>query len=346
MPVKFKDYYTILGVGRDASADDIKKAYRKLARQYHPDVNKASGSEARFKEINEANEVLCDAEKRRRYDALGANWRGGQEFTPPPGYGNGQYDFGGAQQAGGGRAFHFENMGGGAGDFSDFFESLFGGGMGGGRGGAGRGSSFRYQQQTPFGMEEEQEEPGGADQEAALTVTLEDVARSATKNISLAHEQLDRRGEPHRTVKTYDVKIPAGATEGTRIRLAGQGAPGPRGGPAGHLYLTLHIAPHPLYRLTGHDLELDLPLAPWEAALGGKVPVPTVDGNVTMTIPAGSQSGQRLRLRGKGLPKPGGRAAGDLYAVLKIVVPAHLTAKERTLLEELAHTSPFAPRPW
>jgi curved DNA-binding protein len=340
MPVKFKDYYEILGVSRTASADEIKKAYRKLARQCHPDVNKSPGAEARFKEVNEANEVLCDAEKRKRYDALGANWRGGQEFTPPQGWEN--FDFGRAQQAGaGGRAFHFGNMGGG-GDFSDFFESLFGGAMGG----AGRGSAFRYQQQAPYGMGEEVEEPGGADQEAAISVTLEDVARGATKNISLAHDEFDRRGEPRRTVKTYDVKIPAGATEGTRIRLAGQGAAGPRGGPAGHLYLTLHIAPHPLYRLNGHDLELDLPLAPWEAALGGKVPVPTVDGNVTMTIPAGTQSGQRLRLRGKGLPKPGGRGAGDLYAVLKIVVPSHLSAKERALLEELAHTSTFAPRPW
>ena len=344
MPVKFKDYYEILGVGRNATADEIKKAYRKLARQYHPDINKNAGAEARFKEINEANEVLCDAEKRKRYDALGANWRGGQEFTPPPGWGGAQYDFGGAQPGGG--AFHFGGMGGGGGgDFSDFFESIFG--AMGGAGGAGRGSSFRYQQQqSPYGMDEEMEEPSGADQEAALTVTVEDVARGATKNISLAHEQLDRRGAPQRTVKTYDVKIPAGATEGTRIRLAGQGAAGPRGGPAGHLYLTLHLAPHPLYRVNGHDLELDLPLAPWEAALGGKVPVPTVDGNVTLTIPAGTQSGQRLRLRGKGLPKPGGRGAGDLYAVLKIVVPAHLSAKERALLEELAHTSPFAPRPW
>lgn len=340
MPVKFKDYYEILGVSRTASADEIKKAYRKLARQYHPDVNKSAGAEARFKEINEANEVLCDAEKRKRYDNLGANWRGGQEFTPPPGWENIQFDFGGT----GGRGYQQTNMGG-AGDFSDFFESLFGSMGGAGR--PGRGSSFRYQnQQQPFGMDEEAEALSGADQEAAITVSLEDVARGATKSISLVHEQIDERGRPRRATKTYDIKIPAGATEGTRIRLAGQGAPSPHGGPAGHLFLTIHIAPHPLYRLNGHDLELDLPLAPWEAALGGKVPVPTIEGNVTLTIPAGTASGQRMRLRGKGLPKAGGRGTGDLYAIIKIVVPQHLNPKERALFEELANASTFAPRPW
>jgi curved DNA-binding protein len=345
MPVKFKDYYEILGVSRTASADEIKKAYRKLARQYHPDVNKSAGAEARFKEINEANEVLGDAEKRKRYDALGANWRGGQEFTPPPGWENFQFNFGGAQGAPGGGGFHFDTGGAGAAGFSDFFEMLFGGAMGGmGRGG--RGGAFRYQTQPPFDMEEAAEELRGADQEATLTVPLEDVARGATESISLAHEQLDERGRPRRATKTYDVKIPAGATEGTRIRLAGQGSPSHHGGAAGDLYLTLHIAPHSYYRVNGHDLELDLPLAPWEAALGGKVSVPTIGGSVTLTIPAGTESGQRLRLRGKGLPKPGGRGSGDLYAIIKMVVPSKLSAKERALLEELAAASTFAPRPW
>ena len=340
MPVKFKDYYEILGVNRNASADEIKKAYRKLARQYHPDVNKSPGAETRFKEINEANEVLGDAEKRKRYDALGANWRGGQEFTPPAGWENIRFDFGGAQGPTGG-GFSFENLGGGAGGFSDFFEMLFGG-----MGRPGQGHAFRYQSQHPFGMNGDEESPQGADQEATINISLEDIYRGATKSISLTHEQFDEQGRPHRSVKTYDVKIPAGATEGTRIRLAGQGAPSYNGGAPGHLYLTIHIAPHPLYRSNGHDLEMDLPLTPWEAILGGKVTIPTLNDSVTLTIPAGTQGGQRLRLRGKGLPKAGGRGAGDLYAVVKIVVPTRLSAKERALLEELASASNFQPRSW
>ena len=340
MPVKFKDYYETLGVNRNASADELKKAYRKLARQFHPDVNKASGAEARFKEVNEAHEVLSDAEKRKRYDALGANWRGGQEFTPPPGFENIRFDFGGAP----GRGAPFENMGdAGAGNFSDFFEMLFGARAGAGN----RGGAFRYRT-NPFGNAgtEEEEALGGQDQEASLTITLEDVYHGATKSIALQMDQLGEHGQPRRRVKNYEVKIPAGATEGTRIRLAGQGAPSPYGGSPGHLYLTLHIAPHPLFKLNGHDLEMDLPLAPWEAALGGKVPIPAIEGSVTLTIPPGTESGQRLRLRGKGLPKGGSRSAGDLYVVIKIVVPAKLTPKERALLEELARTSTFQPRNW
>ena len=338
MPVKFKDYYATLGVSRTASAAEIKKAYRKLARQFHPDVNKASSAEARFKEINEAYEVLGDAEKRKRYDALGANWRGGQEFTPPPGFENIRFDFGGAP----GPGAAFENMGGAAGgNFSDFFEALFGG-MGGAQG---RGGSFRYRTNA-FGGQADEEPVSGQDQEAGFTVSLEDVYRGATKSLALQAEQVDARGQPSRRVKNYEVKIPAGATEGTRIRLAGQGASSPYGGPAGHLYLTIHIAPHPLFKINGHDLEMDLPLAPWEAALGGKVTIPALAGAVTLTIPAGTESGQRLRLRGKGLPNPGGRGAGDLYAVVKIVVPTKPSAKERALLEELARVSNFQPRSW
>ena len=344
MPVQYKDYYEILGVSRTASAEEIKKVYRKLARQFHPDVNKASGAEARFKEINEAYEVLSDNDKRKRYDALGANWRGGQEFTPPPGWENIRFDFGGAQGAPGGGAFHFENLGGGADGFSDFFEMLFGGMNG--MGGPGQDRAFQERTPHPFGSGADEEQMNGADREANLTVNLEDVFHGATKSISLTHEQFDAHGRPHRKINNYDIKIPAGTTEGTRIRLAGQGAPSPVGGPPGHLYLTIHLAPHPLYRVHGHDLEMDLPLAPWEAALGGKVPVPTVEGAVTLTIPSGTQTGQRLRLRGKGIPSPGGQEAGDLYGVVKIVVPAKPSAKERALLEELAKASSFQPRPW
>jgi curved DNA-binding protein len=231
----------------------------------------------------------------------------------------------------------------GAGNFSDFFEMLFGGGAGAGN----RGGAFRYRTNS-FGSAgtEEEESPGGEDQEASLTITLEDVYRGATKSIALQADALSEHGQPRRHVKNYEVKIPTGATEGTRIRLAGQGAPSPYGGPPGHLYLTLHIAPHPLFKINGHDLEMDLPLAPWEAALGGKITIPAIEGSVTLTIPPGTESGQRLRLRGKGLPKGGSRSAGDLYAVIKIVVPAKLTAKERALLEELARTSTFQPRSW
>ena len=343
MPVKFKDYYETLGVSRSASAAELKKAYRKLARQFHPDVNKAAGAETRFKEVNEAYEVLTDPEKRKRYDALGANWRGGQEFTPPPDWKNVRFDFGGAQGGPGGGGFGFENLGGEAGGFSDFFEMLFGG-QGGG---AGRDRSFRYRTSRFGGQPGEEPAPeGGQDQEATFTVSLDDVFHGATKSIALQTEIYDRQGAPQRAVKNYDVKIPAGATEGTRIRLAGQGASSPYGGPSGHLYLTLHLAPHPLFKVTGHDLDMELPLAPWEAALGGQVTIPALAGAVTLTIPPGTASGQRLRLRSKGLPKPGGRGAGDLYAVVKIVVPPKPTAKERALLEELARVSAFRPRSW
>ena len=345
MPVKFKDYYATLGVSRGASAAELKKAYRKLARQVHPDVNKAAGAEARFKEVNEAYEVLNDPEKRKRYDALGANWRGGQEFRPPPGWENVHFDFGGVQSGPGGPGggFGFENLGGEVGGFSDFFEMLFGG-QGGG---AGRDRSFRYRTSRAGGPRDEEAMPeGGQDQEAAFTVSLDDVFHGATKSIALQAETYDRRGEPQRAVKNYDVKIPAGATEGTRIRLAGQGASSPYGGPPGNLYLTLHLAPHSFFKVAGHDLDMELPLAPWEAALGGQVTIPALAGAVTLTIPPGTASGQRLRLRGKGLPKPGGRGTGDLYVVAKIVVPPKPSAKERALLEELARVSTFRPRNW
>jgi len=343
MPVKFKDYYATLGVSRGASAEELKKAYRKLARQHHPDVNKAPGAEARFKEVNEAYEVLGDPEKRKRYDALGANWRGGQEFTPPPGWENIRFDFGGGQGGPGG-GFAFEDLGGGAGGFSDFFEMLFGGGRGAG---GGRDRSFRYRTSRFGGAPEEDFAPeGGQDHEAALTVSLDDVFRGATKSIALQGESYDPEGRPRRAVKNYDVKIPVGATEGTRIRLAGQGAASPYGGPPGNLYLTLHVAPHPLFKVSGHDLDLELPLAPWEAALGGQVTIPALGGAGTLTVPPGTASGQRLRLRGQGLPKPGGRGAGDLYVVAKLVLPPKLTARERSLLEELARVSAFRARNW
>ncbi|MCX7591946.1 MAG: DnaJ domain-containing protein [Kiritimatiellae bacterium] len=324
MAVKFKDYYEILGVPRGATDEEIRKAYRKLARKYHPDVCKAPGAEERFKEISEAYEVLGDPAKRRQYDALGANWKAGQDFTPPPGWENIHFEF---RTPHGGRRTSFGDFEG----FSDFFKILFGGG-------------------PPFDFAGDVEDAGwhapatGHDQEVDITIPLEEAYHGARKTISLESAEPDARGRIHRRVRSYEVNIPPGATEGTRIRLAGQGAPSVAGGPRGDLYLRVHIEPHPLFRVNGHDLETDLPLAPWEAALGAEVQIRTMDGMAAMRVPPGTQSGRRFRLRGKGLPnrKTGGR--GDLYVVAKVTVPTRLTEREKALYEELARVSPFRPR--
>lgn len=329
MSVKFKDYYEILGVPRSAGAEDIKKAYRKLARKYHPDVNKTPGAEAKFKEIGEANEVLSDPQKRSRYDQLGANWQAGQEFRPPPGYGNVHYEFRGAP--GGGRGFNPQDMGG----FSDFFEAIFGQQFAGGRPGA---SSAMWE------PEAEEQYPGGGDQEVAITITLEEAYHGATKSIRLQSNEADARGRIQSQTKTYQVKIPPGITEGSRIRLAGQGARGPGSGPAGDLYMKVQIAPHPTFKINGHDLEVDLPITPWEAALGAKVTIPTLEGPATLNLGPGTESGQRLRLRGKGLKQGKGLAPGDLLVAIKIVVPKKISPREKELFEELAKVSNFKPR--
>lgn len=324
MPVKFKDYYETLGVSRTAGADEIRKAYRKLAQRFHPDVNKDPSAEARFKEINEAYEVLGDADKRKKYDSLGANWRGGQDFTPPPGWENVHFEFHGAPGAG----FDFENLGGG---FSDFFEMLFGGG------GFGPGASARGGRGMSWAED-------GQDQETEITISLEDAYHGAQKQIALESRQADEQGRVRRRVRNYDVRIPAGTTDGARIRLAGQGTPGRGGGEAGDLYLRVHVAPHPVFRVDEHDLHVDLPLAPWEAALGAKVNVPTMAGTASLSIPPRTQSGQHLRLRGKGLPRREGRGPGDLLVTVRIVVPEKLSARERELFEQLARESNFKPR--
>ena len=332
--MKYLDYYAVLGVPRDASADAIKKAYRKLARQYHPDVNKTAGAEARFKEINEANEVLSDPEKRKRYDALGANWKTGQDFTPPPGWGG----FEGASSGPGGLRFEFGG-GPGGGDFSDFFSALFGDLGGGGRAGRGRrggGSPFAGFGGFPGG--EDSFAPRGQDFEANLALTVEELYGRAPKTVSLQVPVVRPDGSVAHQPKTFQVRIPPGATDGTRIRLSGQGAGG------GSLYLNLRVAPHPIYRLRGHDLDVDLPLAPWEAVLGAKVRLPTPDGDATLTLPPGTQGGTRLRLAGKGLPDKSG-ARGDVFANVRIAVPHPPTAKEKALFEQLARESSFQPRP-
>jgi curved DNA-binding protein len=307
MPVAFQDYYEALGVSRDASEDEIRQAYRRLARRYHPDINKESGAEDRFKQVSEAYEVLRDPEKRERYDRLGANWRAGQDA---PGAGGFEEAF----RAGDGFGDVRVEFGGG--DFSDFFDSVFGRRRG--PGGARTGSDG-------FSMR-------GADHEAILDLALEEAARGGKRWLSL--------GEG----RSIEVDIPRGVRDGQRIRLAGEGGAGAGGGPPGDLLLRVRLRPHPRFRVDGRDLYVDLAISPWEAALGADVPVPTLDGNAQVKVPPGSSSGRRLRLRGQGLPGSAGAQAGDLYAVLTIRVPSKLTKKERELFERLASVSKFDPR--
>lgn len=312
--MEFKDYYTTLGVSKNASQDEIQRAYRKLARQYHPDVNKDSGAEERFKDIGEAYEVLKDPEKRAKYDRYGTAWKAAQQSggTPPPGYEDVWFDVGDL-----GREFQF---GGGEG-FSSFFERLFGGARGSGRGY----SSSGWQQVMP-----------GADQEAHLTLSLEEAARGGAREITLTNPTTGQ-------AKTYMVHIPQGILPGQRIRLAGQGASGVGGAPAGDLYLLVEILPHPVFRLEGRDLYTKLPVTPWEAALGAEVTLTTLQGAVHLKVPSGSSSGRKIRLRGKGFPNSKS-GAGDLYAEISVTVPEHLTDDERRLFEQLAKVSRFTPR--
>ncbi|MDR3557127.1 MAG: DnaJ C-terminal domain-containing protein [Syntrophobacteraceae bacterium] len=327
MAVKYRDYYEILGVKRTAGQDEIQRAYRKLARKYHPDVSKASNAEDKFKELNEAYEVLKDPEKRKLYDQLGSNWRAGQDFKPPPGWQT--HDFGG----GGPHQTEF-NFGGGAGGFSDFFESMFGGtGFRQTRGGAGHGG---------FGRGGVLRQPG-ADQETSIRISLEDAFHGGVKPIILQSRSVNPQGQLEVAEKRYDVKIPAGILPNQKIRLSGQGAEGTGGGQRGHLYLKVEIEPHPVFSLTGRDITMELAVSPWEAVLGAEVRVPTLSGSVDLKVPPGAQGGQKLRLRGKGMPNPKG-AAGDLYVTIVLKVPTHPSPKEVELFEQLKKISNFDPR--
>ncbi len=316
--MEYKDYYKILGVERSADADAIKASYRKMARKYHPDVSKEKDAEDRFKDLQEAYEVLKDSEKRAAYDQLGSNWRAGQElFRPPP-----DWDAG----------FEFSTHGFSAqeaADFSDFFAELFGR-MGGGRQG------FRAQG-GPF-------QARGEDHHAKVMLDLEDSFRGAVRQIGLQVPRTDARGRLVLDSRTLTVKIPKGIREGQRLRMAGQGAPGMGGGPNGDLYLHIQFQPHPRFRIEGSDLYHDLHITPWEAVLGASVEVPTLDGGVRMKIPAGSTSGQKLRLSQKGLPGSGSKTPGDLYAVIQIVVPKKISEPEKALWNQLAEMSDFHPR--
>jgi curved DNA-binding protein len=324
MAIKYKDYYESLGVARTAAPEEIKQAFRKLARIHHPDVakNKAAGEE-RFKEINEAYEVLGDPEKRRRYDELGANWQdGGAEAFNQGASRRGR-------QAGPRRDPGFEFGGTG---FSDFFESFFGGGR---RGFEGFGEEYGQAPETEGEFVHK-----GRDVEADLLVTLEEALNGSARKVTLRRPGTNGEGE---RTDTYQVKIPPGVREGQRIRLAGQGGAGFGGGESGDLYLRVRLARHPDFSVQGADLHFDLDLAPWEAVLGVQVKIPTLDGTTKLRVPPGTVSGGQLRLRGLGLPGEGG-LRGDLYAAVRIQVPASVSAEERAGWERLAKASSFKAR--
>jgi len=307
--VKYKDYYETLGVARTASDDEIRKAYRKLARKYHPDVSKEKNAEEKFKEIGEAYETLKDKEKRAAYDQLG-RYQPGQEFRPPPGW---ESHFGGSA---------FEDVV----DLSDLFAQFGGGTRRGRTARGGRGFSMP-----------------GQDYEVTAHVTLEDAARGTELVVDLSAPERAPDGTLRRVPKKIRVRVPKGATDGQRLRVPGKGGAGMSGGPAGDLYINVVLMPHPLFKVSDHDLYLDLPVTPSEAVLGADVEVPTLEGRVRVSVRPGSRAGQKLRLTGKGLPLPGG-GHGDLYCVLQIVTPSALSDREKSLYEELAKLSSFNPR--
>lgn len=306
--MKFKDYYASLGLERNASDAEIKKAYRRLAQKHHPDVSKEPGAEAHFKEIAEAYQTLKDPEKRAAYDRLGQH-AAGEEFRPPPDWGT-QYR---------GREETFEGV-----DLADLFAGLAA--ARGARADTGARGSFR-----------------GEDYELRASISLAQAYHGALLDLNLSLPDYDAQGRLIRVSRSFKVRVPKGATDGQRLRLPGKGGKGFNGGPDGDLYLTVDLQPHGMYRVSGHDLYLDLPVAPWEAALGASVEVPTPGGSVQMKIPAGTPAGQTLRLAGRGLPRPR-EGHGDLHVIVRIVLPETLTDAERAAFTELAAVSPFAPR--
>jgi curved DNA-binding protein len=316
--MEFKDYYQVLGVDRTASAEVIQKAFRRLARKHHPDINPAADSAARMQELNEAYEVLRDSERRAAYDHVGQGAQGGQPFQPPPGWNSG-YEFSGAP-----------------GDWSDdgdhsaFFEALFGE------------AQRRASRSRAGGEAHPPHRRRGQDHHARIVVPLTDAFHGATRSITLHRPAVAAGGHGVLRERTLQVSIPKGIRAGQQIRLAGQGSAGLGDGPAGDLYLEVAFEPHALWRVDGHDLYLTLPLAPWEAALGAEVEVPTPDGTVAMHVPAGSQAGRKLRLRGRGIP---GREPGDLYVLLEVLLPPAPNDAARDAYRAMARDLPFDPRP-
>lgn len=304
--MEYKDYYQVLGVKRQATQDEIKRAYRKLARKYHPDISKETHAEEKFKEAGEAYEVLKDPEKRAAYDQLGANWKSGQEFRPPP-----QWDTG------------FEFSGGESTGFSDFFETLFGQA-------AGRGRTDRATMHHR-----------GEDHTAKILINLEDAYHGAVQNLTLRTPKLDDDGHVRTIEHQLKVKIPKGIKQGQRIRLAGQGGAGGGGAPPGDLYLNIEFKTHPFYRVEGKDVYLDLPIAPWEMVLGAAIQAPTPEGAVQLKIPPNSKPGQKLRLKGKGIPA---ETKGDLYVVLNIALPDAESEEAKTFYQQMARDFDFNPR--
>ena len=310
--MEFKDYYQLLGVDRGATQDELKRAYRKLARKYHPDVSSVDDAEQKFKEVGEAYEVLKDPEKRAAYDQLGANWQTGQEFNAPPDWDAGFEFSGGGFTQGDGQAY------------SDFFESLFG-------------QSFDHS----HGSNRQSYQARGGDHHAKILIDLEDSLNGATRPITLRVPEVDPSGHMHARERVLNIKIPKGIAPGQQIRLSGQGDAGFGGGQAGDLYLEVAFKPHARYRVEDRDIYLDLPVAPWEAALGATVKVPTPTGLVDLKLPAGSTAGRKMRIKGRGLP---GKQSGDFYVVIQIVLPPAKSPEAEKVYRDMAEALAFNPR--
>ena len=328
--MEYKDYYKVMSVERSATQDEIKRAYRKLARKYHPDVSKAADAEKRFKEVGEAYEVLKDPEKRAAYDQLGANWKAGQDFNAPPDWDAG-FEFDGGGFTGGGAQYSNFNEAD-ASAYSDFFESLFG------QAGARAGHAQGRQQHAGFHAK-------GSDHHAKILIDLEDAMQGTSRSISLRVPVVDEGGHVTTKERTLKINIPKGIKQGQHIRLSGQGNPGSGQGKAGDLYLEIEFNPHSIYHVEGRDVYLDLPVAPWEAALGASVKAPTPGGVVDLKVKPGSVNGAKMRLKGRGIPaSSSNNSAGDLYVILKVALPPAKTADEKAAYEKMRESFNFNPR--